>query len=50
MTTKFKFNISNTHKKSRTGVIETAHGPIKTPAFMPVGTRGAVKAKQNQNR
>jgi len=40
----FKFNISNTHKKSRTGVIDTAHGQIKTPAFMPVGTRGTVKA------
>jgi len=39
----FKFNISNTHKKARTGVIDTAHGPIKTPAFMPVGTRGTVK-------
>ncbi len=40
----FKFNISNTHKKSRMGVIDTAHGQIKTPAFMPVGTRGTVKA------
>ncbi len=39
----FKFNISNIHKKSRTGVIDTAHGQIKTPAFMPVGTRGTVK-------
>jgi len=39
----FKFNISSTHKKSRTGVIDTAHGQIKTPAFMPVGTRGTVK-------
>ncbi len=39
----FKFNISKTHKKSRTGVINTAHGQIKTPAFMPVGTRATVK-------
>jgi queuine tRNA-ribosyltransferase len=41
---KFKFNISKTHKRSRTGTIETAHGTIKTPAFMPVGTRASVKA------
>ncbi len=41
---KFKFNIANTHKRARTGTIETAHGPIKTPAFMPVGTRATVKA------
>ncbi|PCJ24266.1 MAG: tRNA guanosine(34) transglycosylase Tgt [Rickettsiales bacterium] len=41
---KFKFNIKNTHKKARVGTIETAHGEIQTPAFMPVGTRGTVKA------
>lgn len=41
---KFKFNIKATHKKTRTGVIDTAHGQINTPAFMPVGTRGTVKA------
>lgn len=29
--------------KARLGVIETAHGRIETPMFMPVGTRGAVK-------
>ncbi len=28
---------------ARTGRIETAHGVIETPAFMPVGTYGAVK-------
>ncbi len=28
---------------ARTGVIETAHGPVRTPAFMPVGTRATVK-------
>ena len=39
-----KFNIANTHKRARAGIIETAHGPIKTPAFMPVGTRATVKA------
>ncbi len=29
---------------SRTGRIETPHGEVETPAFMPVGTQGAVKA------
>jgi queuine tRNA-ribosyltransferase len=29
---------------ARAGVLETAHGPIRTPAFMPVGTKASVKA------
>jgi queuine tRNA-ribosyltransferase len=29
---------------ARAGVISTAHGEIKTPAFMPVGTTGTIKA------
>lgn len=28
---------------ARAGLIETAHGPIETPIFMPVGTVGSVK-------
>ena len=28
---------------ARTGVVTTPHGSFKTPAFMPVGTRGTVK-------
>ena len=30
--------------RARTGVLHTAHGDIQTPVFMPVGTRGTVKA------
>ena len=30
--------------KARAGKIETAHGAIETPVFMPVGTLGGVKA------
>lgn len=30
--------------KARLGQIETAHGVIETPIFMPVGTRGSVKS------
>ena len=29
---------------ARTGTIKTAHGDVRTPAFMPVGTQGTVKA------
>ncbi|HQN40001.1 MAG TPA: tRNA-guanine transglycosylase, partial [Thermoanaerobaculia bacterium] len=29
--------------RARTGRLATAHGTIHTPAFMPVGTLGAVK-------
>ena len=29
---------------ARTGVIQTAHGPIQTPAFAPVGSQGTIKA------
>jgi len=29
--------------KARTGVIQTDHGPVETPVFMPVGTGGTVK-------
>ena len=28
---------------ARAGILHTAHGPIRTPAFMPVGTKGTVK-------
>ncbi len=41
-----QFNIHSTDSQSnaRAGVIETAHGSILTPIFMPVGTAGTVKA------
>jgi queuine tRNA-ribosyltransferase len=38
-----QFNITATDGAARRGVLETAHGAIDTPAFMPVGTYGAVK-------
>ena len=30
--------------KARLGILKTPHGEIRTPIFMPVGTRGSVKA------
>jgi queuine tRNA-ribosyltransferase len=29
--------------KARAGLLQTAHGPVETPVFMPVGTQGTVK-------
>ena len=35
--------------KARTALIETEHGKIETPIFMPVGTRAAVKTLTHQH-
>ena len=45
-----KFSISHTDIKSkaRAGLLETDHGTIETPIFMPVGTAGTVKAVHQQ--
>ena len=40
----FPFEISATDGAARTGVLRTPRGDIQTPAFMPVGTAGTVKA------
>jgi queuine tRNA-ribosyltransferase len=40
----FALRIDATDGAARTGVITTAHGPVRTPAFMPVGTQATVKA------
>ena len=34
--------------KARAGYFKTAHGLVETPAFMPVGTQGTVKAVNQQ--
>jgi queuine tRNA-ribosyltransferase len=40
----FPFQISATDGAARTGTLKTPRGDIRTPAFMPVGTAGTVKA------
>jgi len=40
---KFLLQNTDTNSKARAGVVETAHGKIETPIFMPVGTAGTVK-------
>jgi queuine tRNA-ribosyltransferase len=39
----FGIEIAATDGAARTGLLATAHGPIRTPAFMPVGTAATVK-------
>lgn len=36
--------IHSTDNNARLGVVNTSHGSFQTPAFMPVGTTGSVKA------
>ncbi len=37
------FQLSKTEGKARRGVLTCAHGSVQTPAFMNVGTQGAIK-------
>jgi queuine tRNA-ribosyltransferase len=39
----FSFRLIATDAAARVGEITTAHGVVHTPAFMPVGTQGAIK-------
>ncbi len=44
----FEFKVNHTHNKARVGVLKLAHGEVRTPAFMPVGTCGTVKGLTNE--
>lgn len=39
-----QFNVTHTDHAARRGALTLAHGTVQTPAFMPVGTYGTVKA------
>jgi queuine tRNA-ribosyltransferase len=39
----FTFRVDAVDGAARTGVVSTPHGDVRTPAFMPVGTQGAMK-------
>jgi queuine tRNA-ribosyltransferase len=43
MNNEFKFTLHKQYGAARRGTVQTAHGDIRTPAFMPVGTVGTVK-------
>ena len=40
----FFYSLTAVDEKARSGIISTPRGEIRTPAFMPVGTAGTVKA------
>ena len=44
----FKLLSKSKKSKARLGQIKTAHGVIKTPAFMAAGTKGTIKALPTQ--
>ena len=49
MSKRFSYTISATDGMARRGAIEMQRGVIQTPAFMPVGTAGTVKAMEPEN-
>ena len=40
----FEVIAKSTESRARAGVIQTSHGDVETPIFMPVGTLGSVKS------
>ena len=40
----FQLLANDPQSAARAGIVQTSHGPIETPIFMPVGTAGTVKA------
>jgi queuine tRNA-ribosyltransferase len=40
----FEITARCSRTRARAGVLHTAHGPVETPVFMPVGTLGSVKS------
>ena len=45
----FPYQITAVEGRARAGVLKTARGEIRTPAFMPVGTAATVKAVKPQD-
>ena len=43
MTSVLQFIETHSAGEARRGILNTPHGPVQTPAFMPVGTKGTVK-------
>ena len=45
----FEIHYEDKNSCARTGVVHLAHGDVQTPVFMPVGTKGTVKALTKDN-
>ena len=43
LTPGFGFRVVGRDGEARAGLLDTPHGPVETPVFMPVGTQGSVK-------
>lgn len=43
----FRIERRDSRSRARTGILRTAHGEIRTPVFMPVGTQATVKTISN---
>jgi queuine tRNA-ribosyltransferase len=47
-TDRLRFEIEARDGAARAGVIHTAHGPIETPAFIPLATKGTVRGLESR--
>ena len=47
MSSQFRFHLITSNGGARRGEVHTPHGVVQTPAFMPVGTQGVVKAMRH---
>lgn len=43
-----KFTVHKQYKKIRASTMVLPHGPVNTPIFMPVGTKGTIKGLTSQ--
>ena len=43
MSFRFDLHATDSDSAARRATLHTPHGPVETPAFMPVGTQGAIK-------
>jgi queuine tRNA-ribosyltransferase len=44
---RLKFEIGHRDAGARAGVLHTAHGPVNTPAFIPLATKGSVRSLES---
>jgi queuine tRNA-ribosyltransferase len=44
---RLRFEIDARDGKARAGVLHTAHGPVRTPAFIPLATKGTVRGLES---
>src|SRR5262250_2610326 len=45
---RLSFEISARDERARAGVLHTAHGEVKTPAFIPLATKGTVRSLESR--